>query len=96
MPTLQGHGGVKHIQEMVAAMMLPVMMLIIMVTYLNLGFGWSINGGVFGMAESEAWNEETTIAQLPWTSEILTISSGNVSVDGVSHTNSCNIYLPVS
>ena len=39
MPTLQGHGGVKHILEMVAAMMLPVMMLIIMVTYLNLGFG---------------------------------------------------------
>ena len=61
MPTLQGHGGVKYIQEMVAAMMLPVMILIIMVTYLNLGFGWSINGGFFGMAESEAWNEETIL-----------------------------------
>lgn len=97
MPTLQGHGGVKYIQEMVAAIMLTViMMLIIIVTYLNLGFRWSINGGFFGMAESEAWNEETTLAQLPWMSEILTISSGTVSVDGMSHTNSCSIHLPVS
>ena len=39
MPSLQGHGGVKHIQEMVAALMFTVMTLAI-ICYLFISWFW--------------------------------------------------------